>query len=371
MNVKEELELKILIVGKTSDLGGTARYTKKLIRNLENDQDLDFDFIDLKVFYDLPGKYLKRLNLIRNFHKQIDFSKYDLVHFLQLDYSIYGTLRHLKGRIKKPAIIKTSHGMAKREEAYRGIIGRLLLKPVTSYMQKYVQKNVDAVIYVSDDQKEDFIKEYELDITKTFVVYLSSSFETYNGDLKNLLDSKEKVVLFVGRVERRKRLELICELGKLMPDWRFKVVGHVDDQKYYNQIQKLKTENMEFLVDISDNELVNAYQKAKYFVSFSKWENCPVSYLESISQGTPVIAFSMPIHKLIENGCGYHVQNPKDAANKINDLEKNYASIVKNALDTSQMFSWDKTGTETIQIYKNVINSRINMRHLNACPSMR
>ncbi|MEJ2103801.1 MAG: glycosyltransferase family 4 protein, partial [Ignavibacteriaceae bacterium] len=266
--------------------GGTSRYTTNLIQSLKDFEELDFDFINLQSYYELPGKYMKRLNLIRKFPKEIDFSKYDLVHFLELDYSIYGTLRHLRKRNQRVKVIKTSHGYAKKEEIYSGIIGRLVLKPITSYIQKHVQRNVDAVIYVSDDQREFFINEYNLDRDKTYVVYLASSFSTYNGDIQNLIKKKDKMILFVGRVERRKRIEMLFEVANLMSDWKFKVIGHINDDAYYSKLQEMKPENVQFLVDVGDDELLTTYQKAKYFVSFSKWENCPVTYLESISQGT-------------------------------------------------------------------------------------
>ena len=344
-----------MVVGKTLSLGGTSRYTRNLIQGLERSKELDFDFVNLKSYYDRPGKYLKRIALVRSFPKEIDFDKYDLVHFLQLDFSLYGVLRRLKNRVKRPKIIKTSHGLARWEENYKGVAGRLVLKPVMVYIQRYVQKNVDAVIYVSDDQRDFFIKEYNLDRAKTYVVYLASSFETYGGGLQNLMGNKEKSILFVGRVERRKRIELFFDLARLMPDWQFKVTGHVDDYAYYRELQKIKPANTEFLTEASDDEIVAAYRKAKFFVSFSKWENCPVTYLESISQGTPVIAYSMPILKMIENGCGFRVQTPAECVGKIEELETKYDSVVEKAISTSRLFSWEKTAAETLQIYKDLL----------------
>ena len=350
--------MKILIIGKTLSPGGTSRYTTNLIRNLRKSQELDFDFINLKRFYDLPGKYMKRLNLILKFPKEIDYDKYDLIHFLQIDYSLYGILRSLKKRVKRVKIIKTSHGIAKREEIYNGFTGRLVLKPLRCHIQEYVQKNVDAIIYVSDDQREFFVTEFKLNRTKTYVVYLASSFETYRGVTDDLIKNKENMILFVGRVERRKRIEKIFEVAMLMPDLQFKVIGHVDDYPYYHELQRLKPGNAEFLIDIPDDELTATYEKAKYFISFSKWENCPITYLESISQGTPVIAYSMPIRKMIENGCGYRVQTPTECVTKIRELEKDYDSVVEKTLSTARLFSWEKTAAETLQVYKDVLYPR-------------
>ena len=358
MDYGGRFKAKILIIGRTLSFGGTSRYTTNLIRELEKNKEVDFDFINLKSYYDLPGKYLKRLNLIRKFPQEIDIGKYDLIHFLQLDYSVYGMLRRLKKNTKRPKIIKTSHGMAKREENYKGLAGRFIQKPLISYIQKYVQKNADAMIYVSDEQREYFIKDFKLDRAKTYVVYLASSFESYKGDLHDLLANKERSILFVGRIERRKRIEEIFEVAKLMPDWQFKITGHVDDEGYYRELLKTRPENALFLTNISDEEIVAAYRKAKYFISFSKWENCPVTYLESVSQGTPVIAYSMPIHKMIENGCGYRVLTPSECVAKIEELEAVYDSIIEKTVSTSSLFTWEKTASETVWIYKDVLGIR-------------
>ncbi len=298
---------------------------------------------------------MKRVNLIRQFPKEIDFDGYDLIHFLQLDYSLYGILRFFRKKLRRTRIIKTSHGTSRLEEYHKGFIQRYIQKPINRYIQKYVQKHVDAVIYVSDDQRDFAIKEYCLDREKTFVVYLASNFETYTGNKKNLINNKEKVILFVGRIERRKRIEKIIEMAELLPNWHFKVIGHLDDHKYYQQIHRLIPENLELLTNIGDKELLDEYQKAKYFVSFSKWENCPISYLESISQGTPVLAYSMPLHILIENGCGYRVQTPLEAVEKINELDKEYESIIEKTISTSRLFSWEKTAKETLKVYEKVL----------------
>ena len=89
--------------------------------------------------------------------------------------------------------------------------------------------------------------------------------------------------------------------------------------------------------------------------SFLACSNCPVSYLESISQGTPVLGFSMPIQLLINNGVGFKTRTPADCVAKIRELENNYNSSVKKAINTAQLFSWKKTASETIKVYKDIL----------------
>jgi len=348
--------MKTLLIGKTLGTGGTSRYTTNLVANLKI-QKLDFDFINLKRFYDLPGKYKKRLDLVRKFPRKIDYDNYDLIHFLEFDYSLYGMLRHLGRRKERPKIIKTSHGMFKREEIFSGLLSKYVLKPFLCYAQKNVQRNVDAVIYVSDEERELFLKTFKLDLAKTYVMYLASSFETYKGSISDLIEHKDNTILFVGRVERRKNIEKIFEVARLLPDMSVKVVGHINDFKYYHELQEIKPINAEFIIDLPDSELITTYQRARYFVSFSRWESCPVTYLESISQGTPVIAYSMPIWKMSQNGCGYRVLTPDDCVTKIRELEKDYDSAIQRTINTADLFTWEKVAKETIQIYQQICNT--------------
>lgn len=348
--------LRILLIGKTVSPGGTTRYVNHLVQSLKT-QKLDFDFIDLKRFYNLSGKYMKRLDLIRKFPLDIKYDDYDLIHYLEFDYSLYGMLRHLRKKKRRPKIIKTSHGMFKREQIFTDFLGKHVARPFLCYSQRYVQQNADGVIYVSDEERELFLREYKLDIAKTYVVYLASTFETYKDKIQRLIENKENTILFVGRIERRKRVEKIFEVATLMPNTKFKIVGHISDFEYYDNLRKIKPTNVEVVIDLSDNELQSTYQRAKYFISFSQWESCPVTYLESISQGTPVVAYSMPIWKMEEGGCGYRVSSSADCVAMIKKLENRYASIAEKALSTANLFSWERVAKETIQVYEDILSS--------------
>ena len=66
----------------------------------------------------------------------------------------------------------------------------------------------------------------------------------------------------------------------------------------------------------------------------------------------------MPIRIMIENGVGFKTQTPADCISRIQELEKDYDSLVSKALNTAQLFSWEKTASETIKVYKDVLNLR-------------
>jgi glycosyltransferase involved in cell wall biosynthesis len=348
--------MKILLIGGASGIGGATRYTINFIKNLKKEKGVKFKFLNLKEIHDRPGKISKGIELICKFPKQIDYNTFDIVHYLEFDLSLYGMVRYIKRKKEKPKIIETSHGMRSRERHYQGFVQKYILKNFESYAQKYAQTRIDGIIYVSDTQRDLFLNKYNLNRSKTYVVYLASSFKPYYENIDRLIEKKENTVLFVGRFERRKRIEKVLELATLLPDLEFEIIGTVVDNGYFKELQKLKPRNCEFLMGISDDELIKHYQKAKYFISFSEWESCPITYLESISQGTPVIAYSMPIKAMEDAGCGYEVKTAHECVSKMRALEKQYDSIVQSALRTSKLFSWEKVVEETVKIYKKYAN---------------
>jgi len=343
--------IRILLVGGGSEVGGAARYARNLVDNLSKRSDVEFEFMDLKGAYERRGKIRKAIELICKLPKRIEYKRFDLIHYLEFNLSLYGVVKYVRIKNSRVRIIKTCHGMRRMEKHYRGLMEKGPLRAFESIVQKYVQRNIDGVIYVSDGQRDSFVDAYALDKSKTYVVYLASGLKRYDGTVDSLIGNKETSIIFVGRIERRKRVEKFLELASLLPDRDFKVIGPVVDRGYYNQLLKSKPENARFLLDVSDDELVQHYRRARYFVSFSEWENCPLTYLESISQGTPVIGYSMPVKAMVDGGCGYEVRSASECVNRIGLLEKDYESTVRKALEASKQFSWDKVVQETVEVY--------------------
>lgn len=90
---------------------------------------------------------------------------------------------------------------------------------------------------------------------------------------------------------------------------------------------------------VNINDLVLAYQNTKVFINTSSWSDCPMSVLEAMSVGCPVITTPCgSIQSFIENGFnGYIVNTPEEMNEKIKELMNNQeksAEIGKNARQT-------------------------------------
>lgn len=99
--------------------------------------------------------------------------------------------------------------------------------------------------------------------------------------------NKQDYYLIVSRLEKYKKVDLAIntfnKLGK-----KLKIVGNGVEK---NNLKKIAQKNIEFLSNISDEDLRELYANAKGFI-FPQHEDYGLTPLEAYASGTPVIAFN-------------------------------------------------------------------------------
>ena len=115
----------------------------------------------------------------------------------------------------------------------------------------------------------------------------------------NIHKSPDKYVIYFGRLGREKGAETLAEVCKQTPDIHYKFVGTGDMDYLFKGLN-----NCEMLGFKSGKELEDLIANAVCSVLPSIWyENCPMTVLESIALGTPVIGANIGgIPELIDNG---------------------------------------------------------------------
>jgi glycosyltransferase involved in cell wall biosynthesis len=173
-----------------------------------------------------------------------------------------------------------------------------------------------------------------LGIPKNRIVYLPNSVDT--NFFKPGKNKEENLLLYVGRITELKGLHLLIEALKyLKKNVRLVIIGPPDwNTSYYQKLlNTFERENakgkhkISYLGAMEQSEIVKWYQKASLFILPSFVEGFPVTVLEALSCGTPVVATNVGgIPEVIQNnetGILIPPSNPVSLAKAIDHLLEN------------------------------------------------
>ncbi|PID86230.1 glycosyl transferase [Candidatus Gracilibacteria bacterium] len=197
----------------------------------------------------------------------------------------------------------------------------------------FIRKMVDF-FYKKADQ-DDLVNFYPEVKNKVRVIYnpVRMQIETYTNtyDFQNI--EKENYILCVGRLEKQKAfhyaIEAFAKLTVQFPALRLKIVGKGSLE---NELKELSI-NLGIMDRIDfegfSEDIISYYSKAKLVWLTSLYEGFPNVLIESISLGTPVVAFDCPSgsSEIIteDNGCLVEYLSSDDLVEKTTfALNKNW-----------------------------------------------
>ena len=219
---------------------------------------------------------------------------------------------------KKAIVVVGGHEVAKVPEIGYG----LMLNPRSARMVNYILKNVDKVLAVSEFNKKEILK-----YTTPKNVEL-----VYNGidcDKFKPNGEKEELVITVGSMLKDriklKGLETFIKTSKFLPEARFIVIGLSGDT--INYLKTLATSNVKFISFLSQEDLVQYYQKAKVYCQLSYRESFGMSLAEAmLCECVPVVTNNAALPE-VAGDTGFYVPYGD---------EKATAESIKEALNSNK-----------------------------------
>lgn len=177
---------------------------------------------------------------------------------------------------------------------------------------------------------------------------------------------KEFVILSVGRLEKIKGHKYLIEaftvIKKEIPNAKLILVG--DGSERFNleeQIEELAIkDSVQFIGEVSHNDLPHYYHKADVFVMPSLSEGFGIAVIEAMACGVPVIASRVGgLADIIsdgENGLLIGEANMMYLSSAIIELKGDVdlrLRIIKEALKKIQGYSWDAISARNSNLYNN------------------
>ncbi|MFC1756647.1 glycosyltransferase family 4 protein [Patescibacteria group bacterium] len=236
----------------------------------------------------------------------------------------------------------------------------------------WAYKRADRVLCISRFVRDEIKKKVNLGNLE--VVNLGVDLNKFNC-INSLQKKKEKIILSVGALVSRKgyhvSIPAIAEVKKIYPHIKYCVVGNQSNLEYFSELKKLVkkydlVENIEFLNNLSDEELRDLYTISDLFILTSindghAFEGFGLVYLEANACGKPVIGtYGCGAEDAIKDGYnGFLVpQNnvvaTAEAIIKFFGGQSLQKEMHKNALKWAKNHGWDKTVDGYLSVYKSL-----------------
>lgn len=221
--------------------------------------------------------------------------------------------------------------------------------------QSIMLKKADKVICVSDYEIGLLRKRFG--ITNGHMINIPNGisverFDNHKADVQK--DDGTFSLLYVGRLERYKRAQWIIEamerLSERYPERELRLV--IVGKGPYEEELKTQAESLGskvvFKKDLTDEEILEEYDRCDVFVMPSEYEAFSIVTLEALSSGKPVIVSNVGFLKEISNGNGFTIDD-------VDGLVDAVSFIIENGFEVKfdrNRYSWKTIVARTMEVYK-------------------
>ncbi len=229
----------------------------------------------------------------------------------------------------------------------------------TDIIQKHITKYIALNNFVAKKLMVSGIPDSKIEICGNFIEPLPNSFS-----------NKQNYILFLGRLSHEKGISTLLRALSKLNDVNLKIAGTGPEEgSLKKQAEKYCHNNVNFLGHVSGEDKYKLIAEAQCMIVPSEWyENFPVSVMESLSLGTPVIASNIGgLPDMIKpniTGLLFKAGDPDNLAENIHSLLSHPDRITEMSQQATttakRIFNPQQHLTQLIDIYQHAItvNSR-------------
>jgi len=243
------------------------------------------------------------------------------------------------------------------------LMSRTVIKVVTPYL-KSVMKYLHVLTAVSDSAAE-----YVTGLTDEPVTIIPNGIDlTKYRVARPKKATKEKTLLFIGRLEKRKGLKYLLQAYQLLsqdnPDLKLIIAGNGPDREKLELLaEDLKLKNISFLGYVSDELKLQLLSEADLFVSPAPYgESFGIVLLEAMATGTVCVAGNNSGYSDVMQGPGaisiVNTQDTEEFARRMRMLleEDSLRELWCNwAKDYVKQFNYSYIVDDYEELYKSVL----------------
>ena len=185
--------------------------------------------------------------------------------------------------------------------------------------------------------------------------------------LTNIRAEPDKYILAVARFVPEKGLHDLINAFKLMKsDYKLVIAGDADHEtEYSSKLRQMTAQDNRIILTgyITGKPLNQIFSHARLFVLPSYHEGMPISLLEAMSYGVPVLVSDISANKELELPDERYFR-----CGDVDDLKDKMLSLLENSLSEKERqeirkqivekYNWNRIAEQTIKVYENVLNKK-------------
>ncbi|MGK7889663.1 MAG: glycosyltransferase family 4 protein [Leptolyngbyaceae cyanobacterium] len=286
--------------------------------------------------------------------------QYDIIHFHALGPALFSSI----AKFSSAKVVVTCHGLDWQRAKWNGLTSWLIRSG-----ERSANSWADEIIVVSKALQSYFLQGY--DRPTTHITNAPAHYAPADPDFnygKSLGLQQGRYLVFLGRLVPEKRPDLLIEAFKKLeaPDWKLVFIGAEGGAAEYCQelfAAAANCPNIVFAGEQRGAHLSELVQGAGLFVQPSDIEGLPLSLLEAMREGIPVVASDIPPHKQL-------LAPDRGLLFRAGDLDNCFKSLRLAIADPEAMsemataatayvesnHSWDKITGENLKVYEQLLS---------------
>ena len=238
--------------------------------------------------------------------------------------------------------------------------------------------SADLVVASSDQEKQSMERLYQAPEERIGVVPCGVDLSLFRpldmGEARRKLGlNGEKLILYVGRIEPLKGLDLLCRAAAILePDEPFKVLivgGDLESEEDVSQVQSLGqglgiTDSLQFMGRIDQDTLPFYYSAADVCVVPSYYESFSLVALEAMACGTPVVGCRVGgLPTVVQHGQTGYLHSWRCPEPFADSLEVLLASSgLKRSMGVAgrkraESMGWDRVAGDVLALYESTMSA--------------
>lgn len=260
-----------------------------------------------------------------------------------------------------PTVISVHYLPTLQNDKYKKVLPfkyRLIFNPIIDLWLRRLESlafpRADRITVCKQEFKQYLVDNYQVDPEKVVIIKygLDPSHFAPEWDWSK----KERLVIFVGRGSIGKGFDTLVEAA---PKIKGKIIAVASRIPKFLQQKIYRLSNFQVVKGIPDEELIELYKKASIFVMPSLSEGSPLSTLEAMACGLPVVCTIEGGGGYIEhgvNGSIFPIRNPVELANQVNELldnpqlAKQYGKVNREKVE--KHYTIPIIAEQTINVYR-------------------